>query len=86
MLHRFLDRCDLVKFAKLRPATDAAIETLEVGRDFVQRTTGWTPPPGPDPDPAESRGDEAPQELPGSGDEPGVEAAHAGSSTSERRY
>ena len=51
VLHRFLDRCDLVKFAKLRPTTDAAAETLEAGRDFVLRTTGWTPPRPPEPEP-----------------------------------
>lgn len=58
VLHRFLDRCDLVKFAKLRPAAEAAAETLELGRDFIHRTTGWRPPRPPEPE-AEQKPDPA---------------------------
>jgi hypothetical protein len=43
-LRRFLDRCDLVKFAKVRPDEATALETLELGRAFVEQTVGWRPP------------------------------------------
>jgi hypothetical protein len=37
-LRRFLDRCDLVKFAKVRPDQGASRETLALGRDLVEST------------------------------------------------
>ena len=42
--HTFLARCDLVKFAKLRPGTDASWEVLGVARSLVEMTSG----PGPE--------------------------------------
>lgn len=38
--HRFLARCDLVKFAKLRPGADASRELLGAARSLVQMTSG----------------------------------------------
>ncbi|MGI9629148.1 MAG: hypothetical protein ACR2QM_20160 [Longimicrobiales bacterium] len=38
----FLSRCDLVKFAKLRPTGESALKLLEVGRSLVDQTSGWT--------------------------------------------
>ncbi len=37
-LRRFLDRCDLVKFAKARPDMDTSRETLTLGRELVEST------------------------------------------------
>lgn len=37
---RFLDRCDLVKFAKHRPSDDEALALLADGRTLVDRTSG----------------------------------------------
>ena len=42
--HTFLARCDLVKFAKLRPGADASREVLGVARTLVEMTSG----PGPE--------------------------------------
>lgn len=36
----FLERCDLVKFAKLRPAGDDSRASLAMARDLVRRTSG----------------------------------------------
>ncbi len=41
--HTFLVRCDLVKFAKLRPGAEASREVLSVARSLVEMTSG----PGP---------------------------------------
>jgi len=38
--HAFLARCDLVKFAKLRPGADESRELLGVARSLVQMTSG----------------------------------------------
>ncbi|MXX72534.1 MAG: hypothetical protein F4Y73_11810 [Gemmatimonadetes bacterium] len=38
--HTFLARCDLVKFAKLRPGADASQEVLGVARTLVELTSG----------------------------------------------
>ena len=43
-LRRFLDQCDMVKFAKVRPALDASRGVLELGRELV---TGSVPDPAP---------------------------------------
>lgn len=37
-LRRFLDQCDMVKFAKVRPAEDASRAVLELGREIVERS------------------------------------------------
>ena len=34
-LRRFLDQCDMVKFAKVRPVLEASQEVLELGRELV---------------------------------------------------
>ncbi len=34
-LRRFLDQCDMVKFAKVRPVLEASREVLELGRELV---------------------------------------------------
>lgn len=39
-LRRFLDRCDLVKFAKLRPGADESRELMPVARSLVAMTSG----------------------------------------------
>lgn len=41
-LRRFLDQCDLVKFAKVRPTLEASQKILDLGRDLV---TGSVPDP-----------------------------------------
>lgn len=38
--HTFLARCDLVKFAKLRPGAEASREVLGVARTLVEMTSG----------------------------------------------
>lgn len=38
--HTFLARCDLVKFAKLRPETDTSLELLDMARSLVSMTSG----------------------------------------------
>lgn len=40
-LRGFLDRCDLVKFAKVRPSSDDALATLGKGRELVERTVAY---------------------------------------------
>jgi hypothetical protein len=37
-LRRFLDRCDLVKFAKVRPDADGSRRALALGRELVRRS------------------------------------------------
>jgi hypothetical protein len=37
-LRRFLDRCDLVKFAKVRPDAERSRSVLELGRELVRHT------------------------------------------------
>ena len=41
--HAFLARCDLVKFAKLRPGADESRELLGVARSLVEMTSGAGP-------------------------------------------
>jgi hypothetical protein len=40
---RFLDRCDMVKFAKHRPDDDSSLEVLSVGRRLVEETASAGP-------------------------------------------
>jgi hypothetical protein len=40
-LRRFLDQCDLVKFAKVRPDAHASHEVLELGRRLVRDSIGY---------------------------------------------
>jgi len=42
-LRRFLDQCDLVKFAKVRPDADTARSTLALGRSIVEGTVAVRP-------------------------------------------
>lgn len=37
-LRRFLDRCDLVKFAKVRPSIEESTDTVQAGRTLVEQT------------------------------------------------
>jgi hypothetical protein len=46
-LGAFLDQCDMVKFAKVRPGPDQSRQVLELGRRLVQRSASR-----PDPEPA----------------------------------
>ena len=48
-LGAFLDQCDMVKFAKVRPGPDQSRQVLELGRRLVQRSV---PSPVPEPAPA----------------------------------
>jgi hypothetical protein len=43
-LARFLDQCDMVKFAKVRPTADASRAVLALGRELVE---GTVPAPAP---------------------------------------
>jgi hypothetical protein len=47
-LRRFLDRCDLVKFAKVRPDMDTSRGTLALGRELVESTIPERAPSLPD--------------------------------------
>jgi len=47
----FLQRCDLVKFARFAPEDDEASEALSEVRDMVERSTGASPRPEPEPEP-----------------------------------
>lgn len=38
-LRRFLDQCDLVKFAKVRPGADVSLDVLRLGRSLVEEST-----------------------------------------------
>ena len=40
-LRRFLDQCDLVKFAKARPEADTARSTVALGLSVVEATVTW---------------------------------------------
>ena len=64
-LRRFLDQCDMVKFAKVRPSQEASLAVLRLGRELVEETipappssegatadAGGTGVPAGDPDPA----------------------------------
>jgi hypothetical protein len=44
-LSAFLDQCDMVKFAKVRPGPDQSRQVLELGRRIVQRSAPGTEPP-----------------------------------------
>jgi hypothetical protein len=49
-LRAFLDQCDVVKFAKVRPGPDPSRQVLELGRRLVQRSAprmGTAPTDGP---------------------------------------
>lgn len=47
-LRRLLDQCDLVKFAKVRPASDQAEGILVLGRELVEASISWMPDDGID--------------------------------------
>jgi hypothetical protein len=53
---RFLDQCDMVKFAKVRPDAERSASVLTLGRDLV---TSSIPAVIPDEDDAESTLDDA---------------------------
>ncbi len=65
-LRAFLDRCDLVKFAKHRPETEASREALVMGRDLVKDTI-------PELEPTERGNTDAP--MPATTDAPAPQAA-----------
>lgn len=67
-LRRFLDQCDLVKFAKAKPGQEESRAVLELGRGLVRRSAP-APEPAPDPEPApepapEPKPDPAPEPKP----------------------
>lgn len=45
-IRRFLDQCDLVKFAKARPTDDGSRAVLELGRELVERSAPRPEPVG----------------------------------------
>lgn len=49
-LRRFLEQCDMVKFAKVRPGETASREVLALGRDLVEQTIPEVPVPDVDVD------------------------------------
>lgn len=59
-LRRFLDPCDMVKFAKVRPTADASRAVLSLGRAFVEASV-----PAPTPAPAADRAPVPPAATPG---------------------
>ncbi|HZD03634.1 MAG TPA: hypothetical protein VE173_01915, partial [Longimicrobiales bacterium] len=56
-LRRFLEPCDLVKFAKVRPGAEASRKVLALGRHLVESSI---PEPAPDEEPAPPDGLPAP--------------------------
>lgn len=58
-LGRFLERCDMVKFAKVRPPADEARATLWMARDFVEQSRPLTVAPA-DPAPERNTPDDGP--------------------------
>jgi hypothetical protein len=67
-LQRFLDRCDLVKFAKVRPDAERSRSVLELGRELVRRTAvdqRWAEAPQ---EADERRSDESPAIVNDAGD------------------
>jgi hypothetical protein len=46
-LSAFLDQCDMVKFAKVRPGPDQSRQALELGRRLVQRSVPRAEPQAP---------------------------------------
>ena len=80
----FLDRCDLVKFAKLRPGTEDSRELMERARELVRMTSGGGRPEGTgSPDDAETGSEAgepdaiAPGGAPAAADEATVAASGA---------
>jgi hypothetical protein len=53
-LSAFLEQCDLVKFAKVRPPVDASSQLIDLGRRIVLDSV-LSPEPAPDPQSAASR-------------------------------
>jgi hypothetical protein len=43
-LGAFLEQCDMVKFAKVRPGPDQSRQVLELGRRLVQRSAARPEP------------------------------------------
>lgn len=64
-LSAFLDQCDMVKFAKVRPGPEQSRQVLELGRRIVQRTVPGPDVPGRDVPATEATATE--EELPPSG-------------------
>lgn len=74
-LRRFLDQCDLVKFAKAKPDEPSSQAVLELGRELVRRST--TAEEGEAPEPAaESATEPAPESSPEPAPESAPEPAH----------
>ena len=69
--HTFLVRCDLVKFAKLRPGAETSREVLSVARSLVEMTSG----PGPEAESAEQP--DAPVAAPARAAEPAETAGES---------
>jgi len=63
-----LERCDLVKFAKVVPPDDWHVETIDMARDFIERTKPE------EPQPEESQSDESPEAQNEGGSPQDVEA------------
>jgi hypothetical protein len=58
---RFLESCDLVKFAKVRPGVEESERVLVLGRSIVEESMSWRQPepepePEPEPHPAPAEG------------------------------
>lgn len=62
----FLDQCDMVKFAKVRPSGDDSGKVLVLGRSIVEATKDWSAPepePEPEPEPDAATEGELPTEA-----------------------
>ncbi len=55
-LRAFLEQCDLVKFAKVRPGSDASRQLLDLGRRVVLDSVPTPEPATPAPEPAGAQG------------------------------
>lgn len=66
-LRRFLEQCDMVKFAKVRPTADASRELLALGRWVIERTIPTVVIPDVDIE-GEVGEDDAPESGPGTDD------------------
>lgn len=58
-LKRFLDQCDLVKFAKVRPDAPSSLALLRLGRELVESSTPAVPIPDVDVDDRDASGSDS---------------------------
>lgn len=88
-VREFLEACDLVKFAKLRPSADASQALLGDARAIVDATSGGAAPQAPEEGGEGRPGDASPEDAAGpdlreAGEEPGGDAGPRGAAKAGR--